>query len=316
MSENKTITDMIEEAVGDRNVDPMDDVEESSNPPKKEQEETSTNTDSSKLIDLEDSSVSKENEVTNKFKLELDPEAVVAVLEDGTPLKATEVEAGYLRQSDYTKKTQELATARKDHEDLINWWEGGSKDIVLGLYDKDMSVRVQALNIIAQNAGIDLGTLNSAPSKEEDTLIDLTQFDEESEAWELANKLNKATQARINEAKKVSDLEKKFNDFTNSLESKVKTQETVNEIEKLADSYKKKGLTDIDTESASKLVGQPMTPEQAMIMSHYKKILEHNIKAVKSQSTQVPNEPRSSNNVPNGNYHKKSVHDILNDLDK
>jgi hypothetical protein len=37
---------------------------------------------------------------------------------DGQKLTLDELKAGYLRQSDYTKKTQELATKRKELENM------------------------------------------------------------------------------------------------------------------------------------------------------------------------------------------------------
>lgn len=60
-----------------------------------------------------------EKEVTEE-KPTLDDEAEIDLGEGRQPVKLAELKSGYLRQSDYTKKTQELATQRKEVETQLS----------------------------------------------------------------------------------------------------------------------------------------------------------------------------------------------------
>ena len=55
---------------------------------------------------------------TEEEEQEEEAEGILLHLDDGTPLDANEIKKGFLRQSDYTRKTQQLAEARKDASSL------------------------------------------------------------------------------------------------------------------------------------------------------------------------------------------------------
>ena len=52
-------------------------------------------------------------EVEEVEEVEEEPNGVLLTLDDGTPLTADDIKKGYLRESDYTRKTQKLASERK-----------------------------------------------------------------------------------------------------------------------------------------------------------------------------------------------------------
>mgnify|MGYP003113298690 CR=1 FL=1 len=55
-----------------------------------------------------------EDEPETEAEVEEETEGILLHLDDGTPLDADEIKKGFLRQSDYTRKTQHLAEARKE----------------------------------------------------------------------------------------------------------------------------------------------------------------------------------------------------------
>jgi hypothetical protein len=59
-----------------------------------------------------------DQEVTEEAEPVVDEDPDIDIGEGRQPVKMSELKAGYLRQSDYTKKTQELSTQRKEFEAL------------------------------------------------------------------------------------------------------------------------------------------------------------------------------------------------------
>jgi hypothetical protein len=60
-----------------------------------------------------------EGEGTTQLFEGVDPETVAYILPDGTPVTVGEVQQGYLRHSDYTRKTQELAQQANQIQGLV-----------------------------------------------------------------------------------------------------------------------------------------------------------------------------------------------------
>ena len=234
--------------------------------------------------------------IESKWEVKLPPDAVVAVV-DGKPLTASEVEKSFMLQSDYTRKTQEVAEQRKEMAQIAEAWESQVLPVMQGLQSEDMQTRKDTLLNLAQSYGIDLAPRArgadgrfAASEKPDDGMIDLSQFEEGSEAWILAAKLNQQTEQQ-NSMRQAWERQ----------ESQAKEAQTRAEMEAMASSWKAAGLDGADTKAAQALVGKNITPEQAMKLSHWDAILRHTAKVAQSmgsQSAASPDEPRSGQRTP------------------
>lgn len=132
----------------------------------------------SEEADEDDAEEDSESEESEEDTDEASPEPFM-VLEDGTEISEEEAKRGYLRQADYTKKTQELAQDRKQ---LAQAWQQ----------------RAQEREVLAEN-------LNLAISVVEPTLAELAGTDWDrlarEDAYEYAEKraLYDQAQARYNQ---------------------------------------------------------------------------------------------------------------------
>lgn len=93
-----------------------------------------------------------EGEGTTPLFEGVDPEAVAYLLPDGTPVTVGEVQQGYLRQSDYTRKTQQVAQQAQQLQTLV---ERGTK-LVEGLFKSEIArgfleEHPDALNVLLNN---------------------------------------------------------------------------------------------------------------------------------------------------------------------
>lgn len=82
----------------------------------------------------------------------VDPEAVAYLLPDGTPVTVGEVQQGYLRQSDYTRKTQQIAQQAQQVQMLV---QRGTQ-LVEGLFRSEIArgfleEHPDALNVLLNN---------------------------------------------------------------------------------------------------------------------------------------------------------------------
>lgn len=93
-------------------------------------EESDEDPDEEDDADEEDSDAEDE-EGDDEGTLELDEDTVL-VIPDGTEVSAKELQGGYLRQADYTRKTQELAEQRKQieavYDNMAAWYEERSQN--------------------------------------------------------------------------------------------------------------------------------------------------------------------------------------------
>lgn len=93
-----------------------------------------------------------EGKGTTPLLEEVDPETVAYYMEDGTPVTVGEVKNGYLRQSDYTRKTQALSEQLRGVQGLV---ERGTK-LVEGLFKSEIArgfleEHPDALNVLLNN---------------------------------------------------------------------------------------------------------------------------------------------------------------------
>lgn len=113
-------TEEVEEEVTEDEVEPDSDDEE-------QQDETEEETEES-----DEESEGEESEDDEEAGTELSDETEIDLGDDKNPVTLKELKDGYLRQSDYTKKTQALAEERKEIESLqeevkpvqewLDWW--------------------------------------------------------------------------------------------------------------------------------------------------------------------------------------------------
>lgn len=112
-------TDYASESWGDvfRNANPSIDEQ-----PEEDSEDTEEETDEQETVETEESDEEVNEDQPDKESeteaLAFDDETEIELGEGKQPVKLAELKAGYLRTSDYTKKTQELATQRKDVETM------------------------------------------------------------------------------------------------------------------------------------------------------------------------------------------------------
>lgn len=253
---------------------------------------------------------------TAQFRLAetLQPDTVVAY--DGDkPITAQEVQNGYFRQSDYSRKTQELAESRKSIESQQQWFEA-NKTYIEGLQSPDPEQRAAVLTQLADAFGVRENLARSfAPARErapdgkftaaKTDLLDPDEYDEISRpvvlaanaAIERANALeaqNKALDDRFGK------LEQTVNQFQEGLQTAQQQQQLAQEIATLSAGWQERGFKDVDAGAAMALVGKPITSEQAMFLAHREQLLKHNYAAAEARfkaGGKVPNEPGSVRSV-------------------
>ncbi len=228
------------------------------------------------------------------------PETVIGTM-DGKPVTAGEVRDSFFRTQDYTKKTQELSQERTQLQSYVDWYKD-AEPYLRGLNSDDPNVRLETVTKLAQSYGVELGgrqrdergRFASQQQSQDQGLIDLSEFDEGSEAWALANTINQERQERSAMQSKLDAIEQKFEQFTGSVASAYETNQRKAEAEAIASKYQQSGLEGLDVEGALQLVGKPMDVAQAMRLHHYEAVLRHNYALAKGGTPQtVPNEPAS-----------------------
>ena len=247
-----------------------------------------------------------------KFKLELAPETVVALDQEGKPITAGEFQSGYMRYSDYTRKNQEFSEYRSETEPVMGWFNE-NRSVIEALGSDDPEERLNALLHVAKENDIDLGQARSRgtdgrfTAQQSASGVDLDaiaqQHGEDSVAYQIAVQ-NQALQSRLDR------LEKDHTNFTQGLQTSFQRQQQQSEAERVASEWGKGGFT-ADVGSAMKMVGQPITPEQAMQLSHFEKIMRHNIAVAKGGSL-LPNDPASGSR-PRASMAGKSLSQAIGD---
>lgn len=253
----------------------------------------------------------------------LQPDTVVAY--DGTrPITAAEVQHGYLRQADYTRKSQETADTRKQNEQAIQFFEQNKADIER-LYSSDPLVRAQVLGDIAQRFQIPAPQTRQpngqfAPAQQASQQAStasagaLNPEDWGDDAKPLVDYANGL-------ATKLADLETKFTGFTQNLQTAQQQYAAQQEAATLASTWQGAGLREIDMAGAQKLVGQPMTATQAMQIANLDRLLRHTHAVTLAQAKaggQMPNEAGGVNGrgntsaagKPFGTYVEERAHEL------
>ena len=246
-------------------------------------------------------------ESSGKIELAVSPDTVLGQI-DGKPLTAQEVQNGYLRQADYTRKTQETAALKAEVEPYVPFIRENLtylEDFASG----DTTRITSALLDIAKNFNVDLGSaagggrargadgrfVAATTPQEASALFDLSEFEEGSDAWEVAKRSNDAYTAQ---AAKVAEIEERLNSFTSGIEQRVSEHTRLTEAAAIGDRWKASGFEGIDTDGAMALVGEPMTVEQAMTIHHFAQILRHNVAVAQKRASATPHEPSGVQREP------------------
>jgi hypothetical protein len=276
------------------------------------------------LIDIEDGSstgegaqqatASAQQQVAWELAQGVAADTVIGTM-DGKPVTAGEVRDSFFRTQDYTKKTQEIAKEREEHQSYKQWYSE-AEPYLKGLNSPDPAVRMQTVQQLAQSYGVELGGGRqrdergrfASQQQESEGLIDLEQFDEDSAEYQLASTINAERQQRSAMQSKLDEISAKFEQFTGSVASAYENNQRKAEAETLAAKYQAAGLDGLDVDGALELVGKPLDVAQAMRLHHYDKIMRHNFALAKGGTPQtVPNEPASSAGPGKGSLRGKSL---------
>jgi hypothetical protein len=252
--------------------------------------------------------------VAGEWELNVGIDEVIATV-DGKPVTAGEVKSGFMRQADYTKKTTELAEYRKQAQDGYDFVEA-NRPVLERLATNDPAQVKEALLDVAKQYGVDLGSAPSgqqrgpngqfiSPQEEENNgLIDLSMYQEDSEAFRLGSALNASME-------KNNSLETKLDNFLGQFQQEVASVQTSQTAQALASEWAGKGMADVNVDDAIRLVGQPMTVEQAMTMQNFEAIIRHTINVAKSKGNRpIPSEPGVVARKP-GSFAGMSLSDAL-----
>lgn len=244
-----------------------------------------------KVIGLEEDESATATDSKWAFAENLTPETVVATTPEGKPITAAELRDSYFRTEDYTRKTQEFQEQKQMADQIYDWYKS-NETFITGLNSPDPNVKVNTLLEIAKNLGIELPTAQNG--NQSTGLLNLEEFEHDQELYNLASQINQERQARMQESEKYSSLEKKFDQFTNSLSEQVQSREVEAELDSIASNYKNSGLNDINIDGAKALLGKPITAQQAMKLANYERIIKHNLIASQSLRKEKPNEISSA----------------------
>lgn len=249
-----------------------------------------------------------------KFELSVAPETVLGTI-DGKPFTAQEAQSGYMRQADYSRKTAEMATERKQNEPYIAFVQnnvGYIEDIASG----DPQRIAAAFREIAEGEGLDAAEIAEllAPGSSRgggqtqaggQSRFNLESYEEGSEAWMIAKAANDALTAQED---RLAKLEGKLDGFTSGIQSKIEQSQRQGQAEQIAAAWQGAQMQGIDVDGAMALVGKPMSVEQAMRLHHFEQILRHNIAVARNRGTSA-NPPNEPNGVPTpaGSARGKSI---------
>ena len=231
----------------------------------------------------------------------LDPEMVVGKFGDQA-LTARELQSGYLRQQDYTKKTTELADQRKTQQQAVDFYTENAPDIER-LYSPDANVRKEIFLDLAKRFEVDLGggqqrgadgryATQAGPEAGDGMLEQIRDsYGEDSVEFRVAAQ-NAQLQAQV------AELTGQFGQLMTGVQSAQQQQSHREEAERTAAAWRGAGLSDPDVEGAMAFVGKPMTPDQAMWLHNKERIVAHNLRAAQRGGGQVPDDPGSANRSP------------------
>lgn len=146
--------------------------------------------------ETEEESYQLEAEEESEGEITEDEEAEFLFEVDGQELSADELRKGYLRQSDYTKKTQFLSEQRKEMENLTQQYSSQLQQI-----QAERQQYIQHLQALSENQDIKKFDIDWERLRLEDPLEYVTKRQEFQEAKEKAEELKtKAKQVRARSA--------------------------------------------------------------------------------------------------------------------
>lgn len=242
------------------------------------------------FIGIEPEEQSK-TDIQNEWKLaeNLSDDTIIAY--DGDkPLTVRDLRDGSLRYSDYTKKTQEVASIRNTAQGFIDQLMP-YKDVIEGISSEDANARQQAILKLAEMAEVELprsrprdenGRYVAQPKDEpvdsESELIDLDQLIPGTDAYEIAERFNKTVSNFKAQTSRLERLEQSQSEFFRGLQMQQQEMQLAESLGTIAEGWKNAGLPEVDTESAKALVGQPITPEMAMFWANRNNVFKFNAK--------------------------------------
>jgi hypothetical protein len=240
-----------------------------------------------------------------KIDLAVSPDQVVGQDESGKAITAGMLRDGFLRQADYTRKTQELAEERSKVEPFAALIDENFHHLeAFASGDPD---RISAtLHELAEAYGVQLGRqpargpdgrFASQQAQDGSTdgfvpLYDLEDFEPGTAEYEMADRANQAMEAQF---RQMMNLAKQVSEISKGAEAKVSQSESHLQATKIATEWAKLGL-DPNVETALSLVGQTIDVDAAMVLANWDSILRHNTKVAIERYTTQPNE--SSSNPP------------------
>lgn len=239
---------------------------------------------------------------SGKIELAVAPDTIVGNL-DGKPVTAQEIQQGYLRTADYTRKTQELAAQRAEFQPYVEFIEANHsylEDFVSG----DPGRVKAAILEIAENFGVDLGSRPRTPDgrfasptsgQQPSGLFDLNDYVEGTPEYESARRANELI---ASQQQAIDALRAEITDFKGGLQSQMEQARTLETAQAIAQQYATSGMDGIDVDAAMKLVGQPKSVEDAMRLHHFEQILRHNARVLEQRFKAPPNEAKGASREP------------------
>lgn len=243
----------------------------------------------------------QEESTVPAWELGVEPDLVIGKRADGTPILAKEIHtADTMFQPDYTRKTQALAEREREFEEQQQVFQENYLSYIERITGEDKDAARATLLEIAQQYGIPLETRardangRFAPSEKPDSgLIDLSQYEEGSVEWVLANNSNLAHQ-------RAEALEKKLDGFLGQVQTQAEKTAQMTELQGIAQKWSM--VPGLNVEKATTLIGQQITPQQAMMLANFEAVNRYNAEvATRKAGLKPPDEPggRSSHAKPN-----------------
>ena len=240
--------------------------------------------------------------------LKIAGETIVGTV-DGKDISAAELKNGFMRQSDYTRKTTEIAASRQELDGLVRF-----RDVnlpILQTFARAESLAQQGnseaaeaaawegLKMVAKSHGIDLDAAksNGITRASNGQFVSQSKSEFDAELQEIAESDGKDSPAyrqavRNHELEdRLSMVTQQFDQFTNGLTRAQEAAQSRAEVENIAETWGAKGVKGIEVDKAMDLVGQPMTAQHALQVSAFGKILEWMLE--NRDPSRRPNQPSS-----------------------
>lgn len=240
------------------------------------------------------------------------PDYVVAIDPEGKPIKASDVQASFFRQSDYTRKTQEIAAMAKQFPQAAQWFQDNTEHInavnpiLQALQTGDQQALQAALQPFMDQAGVQKprdAQGRFTKQTEEEELYDLDELEPDTLAYQMATRHNALVQRNSQVLAEVQGVKSKLEQFVGNVQNEQQRMQIQSELSSIASGWKAKGFEG-DVSGAAALIGQPIGPNEAMLLHNYEAIMRHNL-GLKGNS--VPSVPAAQQAQPNVSPAGKSL---------